>query len=88
MKEVSTLGETLEQQQLRRDSDIRPVQDQLRTIEETAEYLRTTPSTMRYWQQIGKGPKSFKLGVRRLWKQSDLDAWINEQYEAQTREAA
>lgn len=53
-------------------------QDQLRTIEEAAEYLRTTPSTMRYWQSIGKGPKSFKLGVRRLYRQSALDEFIRQ----------
>lgn len=65
-----------------------PTQDSLRTIEEAAEYLRTSVSTMRYWQGIAKGPKSFKLGVRRLYRQSDLDAFIADQYEAQTGEAA
>lgn len=53
-------------------------QDQLLTIEEAAHYLRTTPSTMRYWQGIRKGPKSFKLGVRRLYRLSALDKFIAE----------
>lgn len=57
-------------------------QDQLLTIEEAAEYLRTSPSTMRYWQQIGKGPKSFKLGVRRLYRQSSLDEFIRQAEDA------
>lgn len=62
-------------------------QDHLFTIEEAAEYLRTSVSTLRYWQGISKGPKSFKLGVRRLYKQSDLDAWVESQYLEQTRSA-
>lgn len=53
-----------------------PGRDQLLTIEEAAKYLRTTPSTLRYWQGIGKGPRSFKLGVRRLYRQSALDQFI------------
>lgn len=53
-------------------------QDQLLTIEEAAEYLRTNVSTMRYWQAIDKGPKSFKLGVRRLYRQSQLDEFIRQ----------
>lgn len=57
-------------------------QDQLLTIEEAAEYLRTSPSTIRYWQQIGKAPKSFKLGVRRLFRQSALDEFIRQAEEA------
>lgn len=51
-------------------------QDHLLTIEEAAEYLRTTPSTLRYWQSLKKGPHSFKLGVRRLYRQSALDQFI------------
>lgn len=59
------------------------VQDQLYTIEEASGYLRTTPSTLRYWQSISKGPKSFKLGVRRLYRKSALDAFIAEAEVAQ-----
>lgn len=57
-------------------------QDQLFTREEAAEYLRTTPSTLSYWQQISKGPKSFKLGVRRLYRQSALDEFIRQAEDA------
>lgn len=59
--------------------------DRLLTIEEAAEYLRTSVSTLRYWQGISKGPRSFKLGVRRLYRLSALDQFIaqaeSEQYE-------
>lgn len=62
--------------------DAKAPQDYLHTIEEAAEYLRTSVSTLRYWQQLGKGPKSFKLGVRRLYRQSELDAFIQQAEDA------
>ena len=36
-------------------------------------------STWRYWASIGTGPASFKLGKRRVWRKSDVMAWIAEQ---------
>lgn len=65
-----------------------PEADRLLTIEEASEYLRTTPSTMRYWHSIGKGPRSFKLGVRRLWRKSALDAYIPQTEAAQNEDVA
>lgn len=40
-------------------------------------------STWRWWAHVGKGPASFKLGNRRVWKRSVIEAWIAEQ-EAKT----
>ncbi|WP_280238674.1 helix-turn-helix transcriptional regulator [Nocardia abscessus] len=36
-------------------------------------------ATWRYWAHIGSGPASFKLGRRRVWRRSVIDAWIAEQ---------
>lgn len=36
----------------------------------------TRASTWRYWAHIGTGPKSFKLGRRRVWRRSEVMAWI------------
>lgn len=36
----------------------------------------TKASTWRYWAHVGIGPKSFKLGRRRVWKRADVLAWI------------
>ena len=36
-------------------------------------------STWRYWAHIGFGPPSFKLGRRRVWRRSDVLAWIANQ---------
>jgi prophage regulatory protein len=39
----------------------------------------TKASTWRYCASIGTGPASFKLGKRRVWRKSDVVAWIAEQ---------
>ncbi|MFI2473472.1 helix-turn-helix transcriptional regulator [Nocardia xishanensis] len=41
-------------------------------------------ATWRYWAHIGAGPASFKLGRRRVWRLSVIEAWIAEQ-EANTQ---
>lgn len=46
------------------------------TTEELAELARTTSATCRYWRHVGKGPRSFKLGRRVLYAESDVLAWI------------
>lgn len=42
-------------------------------------------STWRYWAHIGDKtkPASFKLGRRRVWRESAIRAWIAEQEAAQ-----
>ncbi|WP_369816633.1 helix-turn-helix transcriptional regulator [Mycobacterium sp. E740] len=39
----------------------------------------TAASTWRYWAHIGSGPKSFKLGRRRVWRRSEVLRWLAEQ---------
>jgi hypothetical protein len=39
----------------------------------------TPAATWRYWAHIGSGPPSFKLGRRRVWRRSVVDAWLLEQ---------
>jgi len=44
------------------------------------EQITGTPaSTWRYWAHIGSGPPSFKLGRRRVWRRSIVDAWLKAQ---------
>jgi DNA-binding transcriptional MerR regulator len=49
---------------------------------EVAELTRVPLATLRYWRQIGKGPKSFRLGNRVVYKRADIEAWIEQQYES------
>ena len=36
-------------------------------------------STWRYWAISNAGPRSFKLGRRRVWRRSDVLEWIADQ---------
>ena len=49
--------------------------DKMLTTEEVAAYFRTVPGTVRYWRHVGKGPRSFKVGRRVLYRESDVRAW-------------
>ena len=53
--------------------------DQLVTITEAAEFLRTPVATLRWWRHTGKGPRSFKIGRRVTYRRSDLENWIEAQ---------
>ncbi len=57
--------------------------DELLTTEDVAKIVRVPVSTVRYWQHRGSGPSSFRMGKRRLYARSDVEAWI-----ARAREAA
>lgn len=46
------------------------------TTAEVAELTRTSPETVRYWRHIGKGPRSFKVGRRRLYDTADVHSWL------------
>ncbi|MBN7412669.1 helix-turn-helix transcriptional regulator [Mycobacteroides abscessus] len=39
----------------------------------------TPTATWRYWAHVGKGPASFKLGRRRVWKRAVVLAWLEAQ---------
>jgi len=48
------------------------------TTVEVAVKCRTSPETVRYWRNLRKGPKSFKLGRRVLYAVEDVEAFIEE----------
>lgn len=55
--------------------------DTLLTTDEAAERLRVSPSTLRYWRHTKTGPKSFKLGPKRvMYRAADLTAWLESKY--------
>jgi predicted DNA-binding transcriptional regulator AlpA len=48
---------------------------------EVAQMIRVPESTLRYWRHIGIGPRSFKMGPRRvLYRADDVLAWVADQY--------
>ncbi len=53
------------------------------TLNEVAEMIRVPTATLRYWRQRGTGPKSFKMGPRRvMYQERDVLQWIDAQYAA------
>lgn len=53
-------------------------------IEDAAPYIGLTLSTLRKWRLLGKGPgsKGFPIGRFVAFKISDLDAYLDGQYQA------
>jgi predicted DNA-binding transcriptional regulator AlpA len=48
---------------------------------EVAQLIRVPEATLRYWRHVGIGPRSFKMGPRRvLYRADDVDAWVAAQY--------
>jgi DNA-binding transcriptional MerR regulator len=54
--------------------------DALLTPAEVAEQLRRPVATVRYWRAMGIGPKSANVGGRVLYRESDVEKWLEEQF--------
>ncbi len=55
--------------------------ERLLTFDEVAELIRVPAATLRYWRHRGTGPKSFKMGPRRvMYRERDVLQWIDGQY--------
>lgn len=59
--------------------------DRLLSIEEVSVRTTVPVPTLRYYRHKGTGPKSFKLGGRVVYKESDVEGWIEDQYAAATK---
>lgn len=46
------------------------------TTDEAADYVRLSAETLRYFRQRNEGPRWAKLGRRVMYRQQDIDAWI------------
>jgi hypothetical protein len=54
--------------------------DKILTKSEAAERIRRPKATLDFWRHKGIGPKSFLLAGRIVYRESDLEAWLDEQY--------
>jgi excisionase family DNA binding protein len=55
--------------------------DRLLTTQETADLLRIPKKTLYMWTRRGTGPKGKKLGLRVMYREKDVQAWLDEQFE-------
>jgi predicted DNA-binding transcriptional regulator AlpA len=53
--------------------------ERLMRLPEIAEMTGIPVDTLRFYRQVGKGPKTFKLGRRVVAYESDVNAWIEAQ---------
>lgn len=56
--------------------------EKLLYVDEVAEMLRKTPNALRYMVHAGTAPRSAKIGGRRMFRESDVLAWIDAQFAA------
>jgi excisionase family DNA binding protein len=56
----------------------------LLTLDEVAEVLRKSPAQVRWMIHAGTAPRSAKIGGRRMFRESDLEDFINLAFEADT----
>lgn len=55
------------------------------TVEEVAEMCGVQPTTMRFWRHQNRGPVSVKVGRRLVYRRSDVEQWLSEQYQRTAR---
>ncbi|MFI9174861.1 helix-turn-helix domain-containing protein [Streptomyces lincolnensis] len=51
-------------------------------IEEAADRVGVTVATLRNWRHLGKGPMSFMIARRIVYRITDLDAFVEGLYQA------
>lgn len=56
------------------------VTDKLMTIEEVAEATRLSVATLRWLRHNKRGPVAATLGRRLVYRESDVQKWIDEQF--------
>lgn len=59
--------------------------EDLLTLSEVSEILRTPENTLRWWRQKGVGPEFFKIGRRLVTTVGDVRRFMREQRTAGTR---
>jgi predicted DNA-binding transcriptional regulator AlpA len=57
--------------------------DRILNTTEVSALTRVPIATLRWWRHQGLGPRSFKLGPRKvMYKEADVLAWLEQQYDA------
>lgn len=53
-------------------------------IGQVSEMTKVPEATLRYYRHLGdRGPKSFKVGRRVMYRRADVEAWLEELYAAE-----
>nr|WP_038468126.1 helix-turn-helix domain-containing protein [Arthrobacter sp. PAMC 25486] len=57
----------------------------LLTLDEVAQMLRKTPASLRWMIHVGTAPASALIGNRRMFRESDVEAYINAAFDGAAR---
>lgn len=57
------------------------MEDRLLRIPEVAQLTGLSTATIRSWRQKGFGPRAAKLGGAVMYRESEVRAWIDEQFD-------
>lgn len=57
--------------------------DPLMTLKEVAERIRRPEAQLRWMRHNGTGPRSAKIAGRVMYRQSDVEKWIADAFDAQ-----
>jgi predicted DNA-binding transcriptional regulator AlpA len=49
-------------------------------LKATAERINVPEKTLRHWRSLGKGPRGVRIGRRVMFRVSDIDAWLDQQF--------
>lgn len=60
----------------------------LLTIKDVAARYPIPEATLRYWRHKGDGPPSARIGRRVVYREADVEAWIEAQFAAEQPGAA
>lgn len=53
----------------------------LLTIPQVSEWTGIPENSLRFMRAEGRGPKSARIGRRVMYRRTDVEAWINAQFE-------
>lgn len=56
------------------------MQQRLLLINEVSERTRLSPATLRWFRHNNTGPQSAKLGRRIVYREADVETWIENQF--------
>lgn len=68
--------------------EIEAINTRLMTMAEVAERLRRSENQLRWMRHNGTGPRSAKIAGRVMYRQSDVEAWIEDQFAADSKASA
>ncbi len=64
------------------------MQSKLLTLKEVAERYPIPEATWRYWRHRGEGPPSARIGRRVVYRETEVEAWIDAQFAGMDRQGA